>query len=262
MPTETHPWHAILDDLIGYVRYHAETGARTLPGTPAVLAGLDANRQPAPTPAPAPPVSLPQIPAPPPPTIPKPAPPQIASCQLCPLCKTRKNVVPGQGNTDSPDILFIDEAPAPEDDATGIAAAPGAHQDLLRKMIKAMGYEPEQVFITTLCKCLPPDGARPSAESLDACRHHLDAQIAFLKPRVIVLLGAGATMGLLKKTSGSILAKTRGAWTRYNAIPVMPTYAPAYINKFPTVKPQVWKDLQVVMKHLGKWTGVKQGTNK
>ncbi|MCL1887893.1 MAG: uracil-DNA glycosylase [Kiritimatiellaeota bacterium] len=252
---ETHPWHALLDDLAGYARYHAEIGDRALPGTPALLAALTAPAGAKPPQAPQPSAISLQ-----PSAIPQPDPSEkiaalhaaIRSCARCPLSKTRKNAVPGEGNAKSPDILFIDESPAPEDDATGVAAAPGAHQDLLRKMIKAMGYEPGQVFITTLCKCLAPDNARPPAESLDACRPYIEAQINLLKPKVIVLLGAGATMGLLKKTAGSVAASSRGAWTRHNAIPTMPTYAPAHINKFPAVKPNVWNDLKIVMKFLGK----------
>jgi len=265
MSTTTHPWHEILDDLIGYAQYHTEIGDRALPGSAALLAELAApppkkiqnTEQGTPKVEIAAVASTPQTPPAPVPSA-DPAPKiaalhsSISNCAQCPLSKTRKNAVPGQGNLHSPDILFIDESPAPEDDATGVAAAPNAHQDLLRKMIRAMGYEPEQVFITTLCKCLPADGARPPADSLDACRHFLETQIALLKPKVIILLGAGATMGLLKKSAGPNIAKTRGAWTRHNNIPVMPTYAPAHIVKFPAVKPHVWKDLQIVMKFLGK----------
>ncbi len=264
MQDNTSAWHAILDDLIGYVQYQGETGQRVLPGSPALLAALAAPPSAAAqTPSPAPAAKLDHIPlAPPAPVVPKDDPQirqkkfdaltaAINACTLCPLCKIRKRPVPGQGNIHAPDILFIDETPAPEDDATGLAASPGAHHDLLPKMIKAMGYSPDQVFITSLCKCFPAT-PRPPQESLDACRPYIDTLIDLLKPKVIVLLGAGATMGLLKKSAGTAVAKTRGAWTHYRNIPAMPTYAPGYINKFPAVKSQVWKDLQIVMKHLGK----------
>ncbi|MCL1888792.1 MAG: uracil-DNA glycosylase [Kiritimatiellaeota bacterium] len=259
MQPPTHPWHEILDDLMGHVRYRHENGERVAPGSPALLAALAAPPNAAQPAQPA--IHHIEIPPPsPPPPVDTSAQQRekidalaasIRACKLCGLCQTRKNAVPGQGPV-SPDILFIDEAPAPEDDATGIAASPGAHQGLLPKMIKAMGYALDEVFITSLCKCATPDARRPPAEALEACKPHMDAQIAALKPRVIVLLGAGATMGLLKQGAGSAVAKSRGAWTHYNAIPVMPTYAPAHIAKFPAVKPQVWQDLQLVMKHLGK----------
>ena len=260
MQNEIHPWHAVLDDLIGYAQYHQEIGDRVIPGSATLLATLAA-----PPPQKAKPAAFVATPLPLPQAENSPAVPSVScaskiealhaainACQLCALCKTRKHAVPGNGNTQSPDILFIDESPALEDDATGVAAAPDAHHGLLRKMIGAMGYAPEEVFITSLCKCVSPNAQRPAQESLDACRQYVETQIALLKPKVIVLLGAGATMGLLKKSASPAIAKTRGAWTQYNGIPVMPTYAPGYIDKFPAVKPQVWKDLQIVMKRLGK----------
>ena len=262
--TETHPWHAVLDDLIGHVQYLHEKGDRIIAGSPTLLAALgaaasqtnrplsisvdnsrlestkiDANRPPS-TAIENPSEKLSALHA------------SIASCSLCPLSQTRRHAVPGQGNANAPDILFIDESPAPEDDATGVAAAPGAHGDLLRKMISAMGYTPEQVFITSVCKCFPPDAPRPAQESLEACRPHLDAQIKLLRPKAIVLLGAGATMALLKQSAGSAVAKSLGVWTRYNNIPVMPTYAPGFMLKFPAVKKHAWQHLQTVMRHLGK----------
>ena len=172
------------------------------------------------------------------------------ACQLCPLHKTRTRVVPGQGN-ESPEVLFIGEAPGADEDRQGLAFV-GAAGQLLTKMIAAMGYRREEVFIANILKCRPPGNRTPLPDEMAACIPFLKEQIAVLKPKVIVALGATAARGLgLMAIDGSI-SRVRGVWTSFEGIATMPTYHPAYLLRNPSAKHEVWADLQDVMKRLGR----------
>ena len=185
---------------------------------------------------------------------------QVAACRLCPLCEQRTKTVPGQGNPLSPDILFIGEAPGADEDRQGLAFV-GAAGQLLTKMIAAMGYTRDDVFIANICKCRPPDNRQPLPEEMTACLPFLRRQIALLHPTLIVALGATAVKGLLNSTQG--ITKLRGTWCDFEGIPVMPTYHPAYLLRNPPAKHEAWADLQAVLKRLGRsapaWTQTRKG---
>jgi uracil-DNA glycosylase len=172
----------------------------------------------------------------------------VASCTKCPLHKTRTRTVPGQGSA-APEIMFIGEAPGADEDIQGLAFVGRAGQ-LLTKMIEAMGYKREEVFIANILKCRPPGNATPLPEQMEACFPYLKSQIAAIKPKVIVTLGAVAARGLLNTIAG--ITRLRGTWQSYDEIPVMPTYHPSYLLRNPAAKREVWEDLKEVLKHLGK----------
>ena len=174
---------------------------------------------------------------------------QVAACRLCPLCEQRTKTVPGQGNPLSPDILFIGEAPGADEDRQGLAFV-GAAGQLLTKMIAAMGYTRDDVFIANICKCRPPNNRQPALNEMQACFPYLRAQIAIIRPRVIVALGATAVKGLLDSSLG--ISKLRGTWTSYMGIPLMPTYHPAYLLRLPPAKHEAWEDLKKVLLRLGR----------
>lgn len=173
----------------------------------------------------------------------------ISACRNCPLCSDRTHTVPGEGNTNYPDILFVGEWPGAEEDALGRPFVGKAGQ-LLSKMIEAMGYQREEVFIANVIKCRPPDNRTPQPEELEACSSYLKQQIGLLQPKVIVALGATAVKGLLGKTTG--ITRMRGVWQKYEEIDLMPTYHPSYLLRDPSKKKDVWLDLQAVLKLLGK----------
>jgi len=173
---------------------------------------------------------------------------QIAKCTACGLHATRTNTVPGQGNP-RPELMFVGEAPGADEDEQGLAFVGKAGQ-LLTKMIIAMGFTREEVFIGNINKCRPPNNRPPLPEEMDTCIPYLKAQIAVLKPKVIVALGATAVRGLLK--SDIPISKLRGTWQEFEGIPVMPTFHPAYLLRDPTKKVPTWDDLQAVLKKLGR----------
>lgn len=174
---------------------------------------------------------------------------QVASCTACPLGRSRQNSVPGEGNANGPDVLFIGEGPGADEDAQGRPFVGKAGQ-LLDKMIGAMGYKREEVFIANIVKCRPPGNRVPLPEEMTACLPYLRAQIALIKPKVIVALGKTAVQGLLKQNVA--ITRFRGTWCEYDDIDLMPTYHPAYLLRSPDRKGEAWTDLKAVLAKLGK----------
>ncbi|MCK5849835.1 MAG: uracil-DNA glycosylase [Kiritimatiellae bacterium] len=172
----------------------------------------------------------------------------IVSCKKCGLHETRTKVVPGQGSA-HPEIMFIGEAPGADEDKQGQAFV-GRAGKLLTKMIIAMGYSRDEVFIGNILKCRPPANRKPMPDEMDTCMPYLKQQITALQPKVIIALGATAVQGLLQTSTG--ISKLRGIWTTFEGIPFMPTYHPAYLLRNPSAKKDVWNDLKAALKHLGR----------
>ena len=168
-------------------------------------------------------------------------------CQKCPLCSTRKSVVFGEGSPGA-DLMFVGEAPGFDEDQQGRPFV-GKAGDLLTKMINAMQFTREQVYIANIVKCRPPQNRNPSPEEAAVCMHYLKRQIELIQPKVIVVLGAVPLKYLLNKSG---ITRLRGQWDCYNSIKVMPTFHPAYLLRDPQAKGVTWNDLQQVMKLFGK----------
>jgi len=177
-----------------------------------------------------------------------------AACTKCPLCRTRTRVVPGQGSP-KPDIMFIGEAPGHDEDQQGLAFVGRAGQ-LLTKMIDAMGFKREEVFIGNILKCRPPDNRKPMPDEMAACMPFLLSQISILQPKVLVALGATAVKGLLDVDTG--ITRLRGTWMTFEGIPTMPTFHPAYLLRNPPAKKEAWADLQQVLKQIGRTPPVRK----
>ncbi len=144
--------------------------------------------------------------------------------------------------------MFIGEAPGADEDRQGLAFV-GAAGQFLTKMIQAMGYSRDQVFIANVCKCRPPNNRTPTPPEMAACIPFLKRQIALIKPKYIVALGNTAILGLLGKSG---IMRLHGVWQEFEGIPLMPTFHPAYLLRAPAAKRDCWKDLQLVMAKLGK----------
>lgn len=174
----------------------------------------------------------------------------IAECRACALCNSRTRTVPGTGHSVAPDVMFVGEGPGEEEDARGEPFV-GAAGQLLTKMIAAMGYEREEVFIANIVKCRPPNNRVPEPAEIEACMPWLKQQIALIRPKCLVALGATAFKGLTADMKASI-SKERGVWHKYGDIPLMPTFHPAYLLRFPPAKKSAWEDLKKVLDFLGK----------
>src|SRR6266513_521097 len=157
---------------------------------------------------------------------------RVRACTKCPhLACSRTQTVFGVGNPDA-DLMFIGEAPGVDEDQQGEPFVGRAGQ-LLTKIIKAMNFAREDVYIANILKCRPdmPSGSfgnrAPTTTEMQTCRPYLIEQIDVSQPRVLVALGAVAVEGLLG-TRGT-MRELRGRWHAYNGTPLMITYHPAYL---------------------------------
>lgn len=175
---------------------------------------------------------------------------QIRSCTACPLSRSRKQAVPGEGNGECPDVLFVGDGPSVEENEQGCSFV-GEAGALLDRMITAgMGYRREEVFIANVVKCRPPGNRVPSEQEMQACLPYLRAQIHRVRPKLIIALGKTAIEGLLGQKVA--ITRFRGTWCEFEGIPVMPTYHPAYLLRSPDRKKETWEDLKAVLARLGR----------
>ena len=172
----------------------------------------------------------------------------VANCRNCGLCQTRNHTVFGEGNIHA-ELMFIGEGPGADEDAVGRPFVGRAGQ-LLTKMIAAMTYTREEVYIANVVKCRPPGNRNPAPEEAMACLGYLKQQIALIRPKVIVCLG-GVALSFLCQQAGGI-TRARGHWLDFEGIPVMPTFHPAFLLRQESAKKEVWSDLQQVMRALGR----------
>lgn len=170
----------------------------------------------------------------------------IGNCTRCKLCSGRKNIVFGTGNPNA-DLMFIGEAPGRDEDIKGEPFVGRAGQ-LLTKIIEAMNFKREDVYIANIAKCRPPENRNPEPDEVAACIPFLIRQAEIIKPKVIVCLGSVATQNLLGTEEK--ITTMRGKFTSWQGIPVMPTYHPAFLLRNPNMKRPVWEDMQIVMKKL------------
>jgi uracil-DNA glycosylase len=172
---------------------------------------------------------------------------EIGDCERCRLHKGRTKLVFGVGNVNA-DIMFVGEGPGADEDAKGEPFVGRAGQ-LLNNMITAMGLKREDVYIANVVKCRPPGNRTPEKDECDTCSPFLLRQIDVIKPKVIVALGAVAAKNLLAMNDS--MANLRGRWYDFRNSKLLVTYHPAYLLRDPRQKKEAWKDLQMVMKHLG-----------
>jgi DNA polymerase len=169
---------------------------------------------------------------------------QVQGCTRCELHKARTHTVFARGNPESK-LVFVGEGPGQEEDRTGQPFVGPAGQ-LLDKMVVAMGFGRDQVYICNIVKCRPPGNRTPLPSEAGACAPFLLGQLDAIRPTVIVALGrcAAENMGLVAGGGW------RGRWGKFRGIDVMPTYHPAFLLRSPEFKRPVWEDLQKVMARL------------
>ncbi|GAC1432789.1 MAG: hypothetical protein NVS9B5_17060 [Terriglobales bacterium] len=179
----------------------------------------------------------------------------IGDCTRCRLhAQGRKQIVYGVGNPNA-ELMFIGEAPGADEDMKGEPFVGRAGQ-LLTNMIKAMGLSREQVYIANIIKCRPPGNRTPERDECATCSPFLMRQIAAIKPKAIVALGAVAAKTLLALNAP--MSELRGRWYDFKGTKLAVTYHPAFLLRDPRQKKETWKDLQMVMKDLGLAMPVKE----
>jgi len=190
-----------------------------------------------------------------------------ADCRACGLCDTRRQAVFGSGSTQA-HWLGVGEAPGADEDASGEPLV-GAAGQLLDAMLRALGLsraggasdagteesavaasdaadcEPlppqRRAYIANTLKCRPPGNRNPAPEEMARCEPFLQRQIELLRPRLILAMGRFAAQSLLRSTEP--LGKLRGRVHRYQGLPLVVTYHPAYLLRSPAEKAKAWEDL-------------------
>jgi DNA polymerase len=164
----------------------------------------------------------------------------VRTCTQCGLHATRTQTVFGVGNRQA-QWMFVGEAPGADEDRQGEPFVGRAGQ-LLNAMIAALGLKREEVFICNVLKCRPPNNRDPQADEVEHCEPFLIRQIALIQPKLIVALGRHAAHSLLK--TDLALARLRNQRLRYQDIPLVVTYHPAYLLRTPSDKRKAWEDLR------------------
>jgi uracil-DNA glycosylase len=184
----------------------------------------------------------------------------LGDCTRCKLHQQgRKQIVFGVGNPRA-ELMFVGEGPGADEDAQGEPFV-GRSGQLLTNMIKAMGLRREDVYIANIVKCRPPGNRAPERDECETCSPFLMRQIAAVKPKVVVALGAVAAKNLL--AINAPMSELRGRFydftptgahssdSSWQGTKLAVTYHPAFLLRDPRQKGEAWKDLQMVMKYLG-----------
>ena len=172
----------------------------------------------------------------------------VAECHDCDLSKHRTKTIFGAGNQTAA-LMIIGDAPGAEDELQGEPFS-GQAGKLLTAMLKAMGYQRNDVYISNLVKCRTSENQDPTIEEVAACESYLARQIKLVQPDLILVLGSVAAQLLLK--SKSTLSRLRGQlhYIEDINIPVIVSFDPAYLLRSPNEKRKAWDDLQTAMKEL------------
>ncbi len=177
---------------------------------------------------------------------------RVKACVKCPLSETRTNVVFGEGNPHA-SVMFVGEGPGEVEDQTGRPFVGPAGQKLT-EVLASVGIKREDVYITNVVKCRPPGNRVPTKKEMEVCWPYLEAQIALIKPSLIVTLGNTPTQWLVPSAAG--ITKTRGTFLPWRGgIKVFPMFHPSYLLRNPSrakgsPKYLTWLDIKQVKKWM------------
>jgi DNA polymerase len=165
----------------------------------------------------------------------------IAACTACSLAKTARNHVPGEGSPTA-GFVVVGEAPGEKEDELGRPFV-GRSGELLTKILEAVHFKREDVFICNVLKHRPPGNRNPTPDEIKVCSPYLLRQLELLQPRVILALGTFASQTLLQTTQP--IGKLRGLVHRFHGVPLIVTYHPAALLRNPAWKRPTWEDVQL-----------------
>ncbi len=176
----------------------------------------------------------------------------VAGCQACGLCRSRKNTVFGVGDVQA-DWMIVGEAPGENEDLQGEPFV-GLAGQLLDNMLRAVGRSrtgqgAQGAYIANVLKCRPPANRNPQPQEVAQCEPYLARQVALVKPQIILAMGRFAVQSLLKTEEP--IGRLRGRVHRYEGVPVIVTYHPAYLLRTPADKAKAWADLCLAMETAG-----------
>ena len=164
---------------------------------------------------------------------------QINECKLCALSQKRNLAVPGEGSLNA-DIVFIGEGPGFHEDQQGRPFV-GAAGQLLENLLESIGFNREDVYITNMVKCRPPNNRDPLPEEIASCKIYLERQIEMIDPSIIVLLGRHSFARFFPVES---IRKARGKPRTLNGLKLFPMYHPAAALHNPALRPVISEDFK------------------
>lgn len=167
---------------------------------------------------------------------------QIRGCTLCSLSEKRTNAVPGEGSITA-DVMFIGEGPGFYEDREGRPFVGPAGQ-FLDELLASIGLKREDVYITNMVKCRPPNNRDPLQDEMKACRPYLDKQLATISPKVLVTLGRHSFSKFFPNES---ISKARGNPREWKNLTIYPMYHPAAALHNPKLRPVIYQDFSALV---------------
>ena len=175
---------------------------------------------------------------------------KINSIENCKLKENSKKVILGDGNPNSP-ILLIGESPGKEEDDAGLSFQ-GDVGELLNKMLAAINIQREKIYLTYAINFRPPDDRKPTNKEIDRYSIYLKEHVSIINPKIIILMGSTA-MESITGTRNKI-SNERGKWKeiilKSKTYPIMVTFSPSYLIRFPDFKKYSWEDLKKIKKKI------------
>ena len=173
----------------------------------------------------------------------------LGECTRCKLHTLgRTQIVFGVGNSTA-DLMFVGEAPGADEDIQGIPFVGRAGQ-LLTKMIEAMGFARDDVYIANVLKCRPPGNRNPEPDEIAQCQPFLFRQLESVQPKVVIALGAFAARTLLN--TDAPISRLRGRVHHFRGLKLIPTFHPSFLLRSPGYKREAWEDLKLAVAELGR----------
>ena len=167
---------------------------------------------------------------------------EMGDCTRCKLHRGRTKIVFGVGNPNA-GVMFVGEAPGRDEDLQGEPFVGRAGQ-LLNKILEAIGFARDDVYIANILKCRPPGNRNPEPSEIASCEPILARQIELIRPLILCTLGAFAAKTMLGVSTG--ITKLRGQIHDYHGIPLVPTFHPAALLRNPNWKRPTWEDVQML----------------
>ncbi|WP_331773838.1 uracil-DNA glycosylase [Sulfurospirillum sp. 1612] len=173
---------------------------------------------------------------------------KVKQCHLCQLAKSRKNIVFGEGDEHAT-LLFVGEGPGANEDESGRPFVGRAGMLLTKIIENVLELTREDVYITNIVKCRPPNNRVPSVDEASVCKPYLMEQIAIIKPKIIVALGS-TSYHYLTEDYDMPISKIRGEILEFGDAKLIPTYHPSFLLRNPSAKKEVYADMLKVKRLL------------
>ena len=171
---------------------------------------------------------------------------QINSIENCKLKENSNKIILGEGNINSP-LMLIGEAPGAEEEKLGVPFR-GEVGDLLNKMLIAINVKRQNIYTSYAINFRPPEDRKPTSQEIKRYSNFLKEHISIIDPKIIILMGSTAmeaVTGINEKISSE-----RGKWKEIilnnNTYPLMITFNPSYLIRYPDYKKYSWEDLKKI----------------